>query len=775
MKRTFAARGLLLSLVLLIVFFSNAPESHGQESVSYSDYYARGNFENSWEALQDEVSARPVRQITYGRLDVRIKIAGDVYEQTGAISFADYHDLLKQMLNQDSKRALSLDLPTFVEYSEEIHSKKLSDEAQWNLEIDRVKLIGRGLYDRDRRARLFALDTFFSRKWYEEKTNVADDKINLRWLFFAGKSQFMISSINKQFLIDYVVHCEAQRGVHCDFTEEARYLSGVVPGCAEWNTGEFLRTATLEQVTACLAAGADVNSWNHGDGTPLHLAASSNENPAVIGLLLEAGADLEALEIAGETPLHFAAGNANAVAVEALLAAGANLEARGEEGRTPLHSAAMSYKDPAVVIGLLLEAGANLEAQVVWQAFSFGKGPGGTPLHEAVDYNQQNPAAVAALLAAGADVNARNRSGCTPLHLAASSNENPAVIGLLLEAGANLEARDEDDNTPLHRAVLWSHQNPAVIEALLDAGANAAARNAAGQTPWDLAQENEALKGSDAYWRLNDARRAPGGGSAGGPAGTTDPDPGVGGVCSRTRQVRDALVAASPVTTCSTVTDAHLATITELDPLNWASITSLKEGDFAGLSALTDLSLYDNDLSSLPAGVFSGLSALTYLSLQDNPVDPLPVAVSLVSAGTGAFKATAYTGAPFNMVVPVSVMNGTIEGGVTTTTVTIRAGRVDTVPLAVTRTPGTTGAVTADIGTLPGLPTDVDPEGIRRHLGYALVKSADLPLDLDLDIVATTPTGGVNGFTDDLLVPGVAVHFRELRTRIDALRTRAGL
>ena len=32
------------------------------------------------------------------------------------------------------------------------------------------------------------------------------------------------------------------------------------------------------------------------------------------------------------------------------------------------------------------------------------------------------------------------------------------------------------------------------------------ARNAAGQTPWDLAQHNNALKDSDGYWRLNDAR-----------------------------------------------------------------------------------------------------------------------------------------------------------------------------------------------------------------------------------------------------------------------------
>ena len=215
MKRT------LLSLVLLIGFSSNAPESHGQGAF---ESYGRGNFQKAWEELQDEFSARPVLQITYRGLESSIKIAGDVYEQTGAISFADYHDLLKQMLNQDSKWVLSFDLSTFVEYSEEIHSKKLSDESQWNLEIDRVRAAGRGLYDKDRRARLFALDTFFSRKWYEERANVAEDKRNLRWLFFAGKAQFMISSLNGQFLNAYVVHCEAQRGMQCDFTEEARSL-----------------------------------------------------------------------------------------------------------------------------------------------------------------------------------------------------------------------------------------------------------------------------------------------------------------------------------------------------------------------------------------------------------------------------------------------------------------------------------------------------------------------------------------------------------------------
>ena len=40
----------------------------------------------------------------------------------------------------------------------------------------------------------------------------------------------------------------------------------------------------------------------------------------------------------------------------------------------------------------------------------------------------------------------------------------------------------------------------------LDAGADPNAQDENGQTAWDLAQDNEALKGTDVWWRLNDAR-----------------------------------------------------------------------------------------------------------------------------------------------------------------------------------------------------------------------------------------------------------------------------
>lgn len=77
--------------------------------------------------------------------------------------------------------------------------------------------------------------------------------------------------------------------------------------------------------------------------------------------------------------------------------------------------------------------------------------------------------------------------------------------GGLLAAGARVNARDKDGWTPLHMAV-QSSKAPAVVEALLAAGADPAAEDKEGKTPWHYAKENAALKGTEGYWRLNDGR-----------------------------------------------------------------------------------------------------------------------------------------------------------------------------------------------------------------------------------------------------------------------------
>ena len=334
--------------------------------------------------------------------------------------------------------------------------------------------------------------------------------------------------------------------------------------CDEWNTEEFFRSASVEDVTVCLAAGADVHARDESDFTPLHWAAYANQDLAVVEALLAAGAEVSA-GVLGITPLHMAAeGSENPAVLRALLAAGADLTARTTRGGFPvLHWAARNNENPAVtralmaagadpsvpsdngqtvlhaaaenpnpaVAELLLASGANVMARddggntplhlagmnenpaLVETLLAAGANPiartgsGTTPLHNAAV--NENPAVVEALIAAGVDVMARDTSGETALHVAARRSGTRGVFEALLVAGTDLEARDEDGNTPLHlaTAALFGNPGPA-INALLDAGADATARNAAGQTPWDLAQEteNDELRGSDAYWRLNDAR-----------------------------------------------------------------------------------------------------------------------------------------------------------------------------------------------------------------------------------------------------------------------------
>ena len=111
---------------------------------------------------------------------------------------------------------------------------------------------------------------------------------------------------------------------------------------------------------------------------------------------------------------------------------------------------------------------------------------------------------VKAALSAGADPGARDeRIGGTPLHWAASNNANPSVIKALIEGGADPGARAEKGATPLHVAAALN-PNPSVIKALIEGGANPTARDEYGKVPFDYA--GEALKGTDAYWLLNEAR-----------------------------------------------------------------------------------------------------------------------------------------------------------------------------------------------------------------------------------------------------------------------------
>lgn len=93
--------------------------------------------------------------------------------------------------------------------------------------------------------------------------------------------------------------------------------------------------ATPEQVRQAVRGGADVNARDKDGVTPLHRAASNNGNPEVIRTLVQLGADVNARDKGGWTPLHMTAAlSKKPEVVLVLLELGADPKARADAGET---------------------------------------------------------------------------------------------------------------------------------------------------------------------------------------------------------------------------------------------------------------------------------------------------------------------------------------------------------------------------------------------------------------------------------------------------------
>jgi len=138
--------------------------------------------------------------------------------------------------------------------------------------------------------------------------------------------------------------------VQCVVDEE-RYETGMAHWIYAGDTALHVAAAgyRVEIAKMLLAAGADVvSAGNRRRSQPLHYAADGYlENPswdpsrqlAMIRLLLKAGADIDAQDKNGATPLHRAVRTRCATAVKCLLKAGADATTRNQPGSAPFHLA----------------------------------------------------------------------------------------------------------------------------------------------------------------------------------------------------------------------------------------------------------------------------------------------------------------------------------------------------------------------------------------------------------------------------------------------------
>lgn len=257
------------------------------------------------------------------------------------------------------------------------------------------------------------------------------------------------------------------------------------------------------QKAACellLERGADINASN-----PL-FAALKNGHLILAEYLLEKGADPDqftsmpapldhGLVIYDWRPLHWAIWNSKDAVVDLLLENGADVNATLRAGVTPLHLAAQRN----AVLKKLIDHGANVASATETAPFDPANQPsekvtegGWTALHFSV--NHGHPDQVKLLLAAGAPVDAlTENSGVTPLYIATVSTAGgeelkSEIIRLLLEHGASPNIAASDGRTPLHNVCNRGLQELAML--LLENGAEIDARTESGYTPLMTAATN---------------------------------------------------------------------------------------------------------------------------------------------------------------------------------------------------------------------------------------------------------------------------------------------
>jgi ankyrin repeat protein len=161
--------------------------------------------------------------------------------------------------------------------------------------------------------------------------------------------------------------------------------------------------------------------------------------------------------------------------IENLLAEGADINAKDSEGSSPLVYAIGSRRAEAV--RLLIAKGADVQ---------IARKSGKTPLMFACIEGKED--IVAPLLQAGADVNARDNTNWTALYYASLYGAGESIVSMLVKKGADINARNDDGETALHSAAYRGHFP--FVKALLANGADANIRDSRGNRPEESARRN---------------------------------------------------------------------------------------------------------------------------------------------------------------------------------------------------------------------------------------------------------------------------------------------
>jgi ankyrin repeat protein len=255
--------------------------------------------------------------------------------------------------------------------------------------------------------------------------------------------------------------------------------------------GELLKAlgvSDMKTVRVLLEQGADPNEKDHHGSTALHYMVTRQPFNEIATLLIEHGANVDAMAITGLTPLMQAVFRHNLPTLRFLIDHGASLRIRSHIGFTALDYAYLEYAPEVVKIleeALAQQKPPTIQEQLVAAIWDkdigrlktlLDQGAAAdtrdisyfdeTPLIHAIRMN--SPEMTKLFLDYKADPNQRGALGYTALLYAASAG-NLELAQMLLDHGADPDLKNTEGKTALMLAAQYS---PAIVRLLLDKGAD---------------------------------------------------------------------------------------------------------------------------------------------------------------------------------------------------------------------------------------------------------------------------------------------------------------
>ena len=288
----------------------------------------------------------------------------------------------------------------------------------------------------------------------------------------------------------------------------ARFLIGVgaeVNVCDEYGISLLTHAVWGGMVDAAklmIAVGADVNSGIPDDGvTPLMSAAELGDE-SVIHALIDAGADIKAVDESGASALRYAIWNGHVEAAQLLLRKGADFKEVADDVSV-LFSAARSgnagmvklFIDKKANVGLADESGISVLMHAVQNSYEVAR----ILLEAGADANEADAVGRTVLMAAlaqghadtanmliahKADVHAVDKAGVSTLMYAAQHGQAD-IVSVLLDKGVNVDAVDAYGRTALILAAKRGDED--IVKLLIEKGCNGNVFTKNGETALEFA------------------------------------------------------------------------------------------------------------------------------------------------------------------------------------------------------------------------------------------------------------------------------------------------